>query len=74
MPTANHKLSKDFKKIIEEAIKQDVMVKTKHNKAIFSKGTENITFHYGDKGIYDLYRRLKKIGVELHTLTKICRK
>lgn len=70
----NHKITYNIKKVISEAIEKKIIVRKDNNKVIFQYKTNTITFHCGDKGIYDLYRRFKKLGIELKTLTKICKK
>jgi hypothetical protein len=65
-----------FHRIIKEAKKKyssiglEIVVK---NKIIIFKLKENVvTFHCGRKGIYPLNRSLKKLGIKLNTLHKLC--
>ena len=49
-----------------------VVKKNKKKIIIFKLKKDVITFHCGRKGIYPLNRALKKLGIELNTLHKLC--
>ena len=65
-----------FKPMIKEAMKKyssiglEIVVKKKI--IIFKLKKKVVTFHCGRKGIYPLNRALKKLGIELNTLHKLC--
>jgi len=67
---------KKFNSIINEAKKKyssiglEIVVKKKI--IIFKLRKNVVTFHCGRKGIYPLNRALKKLGIELNTLHKLC--
>ena len=65
-----------FNPIIKEALEKyssrglEIVVKKKI--IIFKLREHVVTFHCGRKGIYPLNRALKKLGIELNTLHKLC--
>lgn len=65
-----------FNPIIKEALEKyssrglEIVVKKKI--IIFKLRKDVVTFHCGRKGIYPLNRSLKKLGIKLNTLHKLC--
>jgi hypothetical protein len=65
-----------FYPIIKEAKKKyssiGLKIEVKKKNIIFKLKKNVVTFHCGRKGIYPLNRALKKLGIELNTLHKLC--